>query len=94
MSSTTLCTRAAQGYVFILWLVRAGNKVPKSAAEISRVNQVKREQDNILEEGIRGKTISLKFRVKMMRYKLIGISWVYKGRPWRMTSSSAGSLCC
>lgn len=47
------------GYVFMLWLVRAGNKVPKSAAEISRVNQVKREQDNILEkEGIRGKTIT------------------------------------
>lgn len=24
-----------------------------------------------------------------MRYKLIGISWVYKGRRWWMTSSSA-----
>lgn len=59
MTSLPLCTGAAQGYVFMLWLVRAGNKVPKSAAEISRVNQVKREQDNILEkEGIRGKTIT------------------------------------
>lgn len=42
--------------------------MPKSAAEISRVNQVKREQDNILEnDGIQGKAITQKFRVKMMR---------------------------
>lgn len=69
--------------------------MPKSAAEISRVNQVKREQDNILEkEGIRGKTITQKFRVKMMRYKWIGISWVYKGRPWFVTSPSDGFSCC
>lgn len=44
MSSPPLHTGTAQGYVFKLWLVRAGNKVPKSAAEISRVNQVKRNR--------------------------------------------------
>lgn len=44
MSSPPIHTGAAQGYVFKLWLVRAGNNVPKSAAEISRVNQVKRNR--------------------------------------------------
>lgn len=59
MSSLPHCTAAAQEYVFTLWSVRAGNKVPKSAAEISRVNQVKRDQDNILEtDAIQGKTIT------------------------------------
>lgn len=59
MSSLPRCTVAAQGCVFTLWSVRVGNKVPKSAVEISRVNQVKRDQNNILEtDGIRGKTIS------------------------------------